>query len=163
MQQREPKEWLLAAYKAATKSTDLSTHNGAIIVAPNNVVIQACNEVPKRIKQKAERFQRPLKYDYTEHAERNAIYEAARLGISVQGCTMYVPWYACSDCARAIIQSGIAKIVGHKQMSDKTSDYWKESVKIGLEMLEEAGVKMELLDVEFNGPKVLFNGSWWTP
>jgi dCMP deaminase len=161
--QREPKDWLLAAYIAATKSPDLSTQNGAVIPAQNNVVLQACNEFPRHVKMKGERLERPLKYSFTEHAERNVIYEAARLGVSIQGCTMYVPWFACADCARGIIQSGITKVVGHKQMMDGTPDHWKESIKAAFEMLDEAGIQTELLDVVLNGPKVRFNGKWWTP
>lgn len=161
--QRDPKDWLLMAYQAATKSPDLSTQNGAVIVARDNIVLQACNELPKRVKITQERLERPLKYSYTEHAERNVIYEAARLGVSIQGCTMYAAWAACSDCARAIIQSGIAKVVTHKQMMDGTPEHWKESIQAAMEMLKESGVEVEFLDVVLNGPKVRFNGKVWTP
>ena len=161
--EREPKDWLLAAYVAATKSPDLSTQNGAIIVAQNNVVLQSCNEFPNRVKMKGERLERPLKYSFTEHAERNVIFQAARLGVSTQGCTMYATWVACTDCARAIIQAGIPKVVTHKATKDMTPEHWKESIDLAFAMFEEAGVEVEFLDVTLNGPKIRFNGKWWTP
>jgi dCMP deaminase len=46
------------------------------------------------------RHARPAKHKWTEHAERNAIFAAARAGIPIDGCTMYLPWFPCMDCAR---------------------------------------------------------------
>lgn len=155
---KDQKDWLLAAYNAATKSPDLSTQNGAVIVAYNNVVLQACNELPRHVKHKNERLQRPLKYDFTEHAERNVIYEAARLGVSVQGCTMYACWAACADCARAIIQSGIAKVVTHKDTMDLTPEHWKDSINKAFEMFEESGVVIEFVSGPLGAQPIRFNG-----
>lgn len=156
--QREPKDWLLVAYNAATKSPDLSTQNGAIIVAQDNIVLQACNEFPRNVKMKAERMERPLKYSFTEHAERGAVFQAAKYGVSVQGCTMYACWAACDDCARAIIQSGIAKVVTHKDTMDMTPEHWKDSIKIAFEMFEESGVVVEFISGKIGAPPIRFNG-----
>ena len=46
------------------------------------------------------RFERPVKYMYFEHAERNAIFTAARHGIRTEGATLYVQALPCVDCAR---------------------------------------------------------------
>lgn len=54
---------------------------------------------------------RPDKYSYMEHSERNAIYNAARHGIEINGCTFYVTGFPCIDCLRAMVQSGATKIV----------------------------------------------------
>jgi len=51
------------------------------------------------------------KFFWVEHGERNAIYNAARIGVVLQNCTIYVNRYPCADCARAILQSGITKVV----------------------------------------------------
>jgi dCMP deaminase len=56
-------------------------------------------------------WSRPLKYAYTEHAERTAIYKAAAAGIELSGGTMYLTWYPCADCARAIVLSEIKRLV----------------------------------------------------
>lgn len=160
---KSPEDWLRLAYKVASESPDPSTQNGAVIPAHNNVVLQACNRFPRKVTVSGERLERPLKYSYIEHAERNVIYEAARYGVALEGLTMYVPWYACSDCARAIIQAGIRKVVGHKQMMDGTPEHWKESIAAAFVMFKEAGVETELLDVELGGPTTLFNGKRWQP
>lgn len=153
--QRESKDWLLVAYNAATKSSDLSTQNGAVIVARDNIVLQACNELPRNVKAKGERMERPLKYS---HAERGVVFEAAKYGVSVQGCTMYACWAACADCARAIIQSGIAKVVTHKDTMDMTPEHWKDSIKIAFEMFEESGVVVEFISGKIGAPPIRFNG-----
>ncbi|MFW5847515.1 MAG: deoxycytidylate deaminase [bacterium] len=85
-----------------------------------------------------ERYERPTKYLYTEHAERNAIYSAARQGISLNGCTIYHKWFPCADCARAIIQSGIDTVVCEEP--DLTTPKWGEHFKAALEMFKECGI-----------------------
>lgn len=54
------------------------------------------------VKDDTQRFQRPVKYMYFEHAERNAIFTAARHGIRTDGATLYVQALPCVDCARYI-------------------------------------------------------------
>lgn len=155
--------YLIKAYKTAAESPDLSTQNGAVIRTVDGRLVRACNELPYRVAAKQERLERPLKYQFTEHAERNAIYFAARHGIRLEGSTMYVPWFACADCARAIIQSGIIRVVGHKQMMDGTPEHWKESIARAFEMLGEAGIETKLVDAVLGGPKIKFNGMLWQP
>lgn len=163
-------EYLLMAYYAATKSPDPSTQNGAIIpyfdYRGDECYHTACNTFPDKVLSKPERLERPLKYSYIEHAERNVIFTAAHHGTFpfIEGeSVMFVPWFACADCARAIIQVGIKKVVGHKQMFDKTPDHWKESIGAALQMLEEAGVETKLVDAKLNGPEIRFNGELWKP
>jgi dCMP deaminase len=64
-----------------------------------------------------ERYERPEKYMWIEHGDRNAIYAAARVGTPLEGCKMYLPGLPCMDCARGIIQVGIAEVVfdGNRQ------------------------------------------------
>jgi dCMP deaminase len=166
---------LLAAYNLAKESPDPSTQNGAIILGSswrdveleNRLQIfikgKACNTFPKAVKSSPERLQRPLKYDLIEHAERRAIYDAAFNGVPLQGTTMFVPYFACAACARAIICSGIKEVIGHQEMMNKTPAHWKKSIEIALIMLEEAGIKTELVLGQLDGPELLFNGSVWKP
>ena len=86
-----------------------------------------------------ERYERPTKYAWTEHAERNAIYNAARIGVSVEGCRMYVPWFPCIDCARAIVQSGISELIAIKP--DLDDPRWGDNFRITLELFKEVGLK----------------------
>jgi len=52
------------------------------------------------VKDLPDRFERPIKYMFFEHAERNAIFTAARHGIRTEGATLYVQALPCVDCAR---------------------------------------------------------------
>lgn len=53
----------------------------------------------------------PTKYYYMEHAERNAIYNAAKHGICLENSIFYITGFPCIDCFRAIIQVGAYKII----------------------------------------------------
>ena len=129
------------AYIACVESPDSSTQNSAVLAKQDGSVYMetwAVNELPNGIESTEERWERPVKYHYVEHAERNAIYNAARHGISTRGLVLVSPWAACSDCARAIIQSGISQLIRHEH--DFMPEHWQESVRRADEMLLESGV-----------------------
>lgn len=135
--------FLQMASFVATKSKDPSTKAGAVIVGPNHEVRSTgFNGFPRGVEDSDERYNdRPIKYIYVEHAERNAIYNAARHGTALDGCSIYINGFPCNDCARAIIQAGIKEIVTstdvHKAGFDER---WAESMRHSRIMLEEAGV-----------------------
>lgn len=89
------------------------------------------------------RHQRPAKYKWVEHAERNACYAAARIGVSLLGCTAYIPWYPCADCARALIQVGISTLVCYEP--DWNDPVWKDDFAIVAEMLGESPITVRML------------------
>ena len=62
---------------------------------------------------------------------------------------VYCPWFACTDCARAIIQAGIKRCVGHSRRNKKKSSIWDENIKIAFQMLDEAGIEYEFIDHKF--------------
>jgi dCMP deaminase len=123
------------------RSTDTSTKVGAVIVGPDKEVRSTgYNGLPRGTKDSEERLSRPAKYLWTEHAERNAIYNAARVGTSTKGCSLYVQLHPCVDCARAIIQSGIIEV--HCPPIDETNPRWNESMNVSKEMMLEAGINL---------------------
>lgn len=124
---------------AAMRSKDRSTQVGAVIVDLNrNVRATGYNGFPRRVNDDIDaRHERPIKYRYTEHAERNAIYSAARAGVSTDGCTMYCTHAPCSDCARAVIQAGVLRIV---YPSTGVIPTFTEDTALALAMLREAYV-----------------------
>jgi dCMP deaminase len=126
-------------------SKDRSRKVGCVIVGPNNEIrATGYNGFPRRVDDRpAERHERPLKYLWTEHAERNAIYNAAYTGISLAGCRIYVPWYPCIDCARAIVQAGIVELIGVEP--DWQDDQWGEGFHVARQMFEEAGIAVRFL------------------
>jgi dCMP deaminase len=95
----------------SSKSKD-TTKTAAIIVGPDHEIRSTgYNGFPRGLKYDEEKVIKPEKYFWYEHAERNAIYNAARMGISINTCTIYVSHFPCVDCARGIIQSGIKKVI----------------------------------------------------
>jgi dCMP deaminase len=60
------------------------------------------------------KFIKPAKYDWIEHAERNAIFNALNNGVSLQGSICITTLVPCIDCTKAIISSGISKIYTFK-------------------------------------------------
>lgn len=141
---------------AIAQSHDRHTQNGALLRSRRGYVVTAANQLPP-IVISDERLARPAKYQYLEHAERNVIYTAARAGICTEAAHLYCPWFACADCARAIIQSGIVRVIGHVKPRLRTPERWRETIEIADTMLREAGVETVLLD-EPLGISYRFNG-----
>lgn len=142
------REWhdamVACAEYAAINSPDPATQNAAVIYGATGICRStiAVNRFPAGVEESTERWTRPLKYSYVEHAERNAIYAAAVQGISTAGATMVSPWAACADCARGIIQSGITRLVTMEALEARVHEGWDEMMTVGLGMLHEAGVQV---------------------
>lgn len=128
-----------------TWSKDRSRQVGCVIVAPDNTVRTiGFNGFPRGLDDDDEaRHVRPAKYRWTEHAERNAIYAAAKNGIPLANCRMYLPWFPCVDCARAIIQAGLAELVCKEP--DLSDPQWGEDFRFSQELLGEAAVTIRFL------------------
>ncbi|MFA5023770.1 MAG: cytidine/deoxycytidylate deaminase family protein [Patescibacteria group bacterium] len=75
----------------------------------------------------------------TAHAEQNAICEAARMGIPLEGATLYVKMFPCYTCAKMIINCGIKRVVcaGDYHAGSRTK-----------EVLQAAGIEYVLLSPE---------------
>ena len=151
--------------EAETYSKDPSTQLGAVFVQRGSGVIGwGVNGLPEGISDTEDKWTRPQKYDYIEHAERNLIYKCAERGICTTGLIMYCPWFACTDCARAIIQSKVSAVVGHKKMYEHTNSRWKESTELGMSMLKEAGILTNIWDGEIgNKTSIRVNGNQFYP
>jgi len=134
------------ANQVKMKSKDENTQIGAVIVGSDNEIVSTgYNSFPRGIDDNVDsRQERPEKYFWFEHAERNALYNAARIGVSSKGCTMYLTCgIPCADCARGIINSGISKIVCENHLTfGESTQKWYEHAKRSLIMFEEAGVEV---------------------
>jgi len=141
------------AQQVKEKSKDERTKVGAVIVGKDKEIVSTgYNSFPRGIvDNRPERQERPEKYYWFEHAERNAIYNAARIGVSTKGCTMYLTCgIPCADCARGIINAGISRIFVTRAQG-LNSQKWQDSAERSLEMFEEAGVNVQWYDVETFG------------
>ena len=137
------------AHQIKLKSKDEKTQIGAVIVGEDNEIVSTgYNSFPRGISDDiSERQERPEKYFWFEHAERNAIYNAARIGVSTKGTTMYLTCgIPCADCCRGIINAGITTIVCEVGEAGAKGPKWEESGKRSLQMFNEAGVKIQFYE-----------------
>jgi dCMP deaminase len=128
----------------ASWSKDKSRKTSAVIFHPESGVVASSgwNGFPRGVRDDVpERHERPAKYMWTEHAERNAIYNLVRQ--LLKDHEMALPWYPCADCARAIIQVGIKRI--HCVEPDWEDPKWAGDFAIVKEMLSEAGVEVNFV------------------
>lgn len=162
-------ELLRFAYRFSAESPDPSTQNAAFLTGESGPLLftAAVNEFPEGVHYSAERWERPIKYSYVEHAERNCLFKAAAGGLCTTGLTMVCPWAACDDCARAIIQCGISCLIRNKAEPGDTHPRWGTSIAIADIMLMEAGV--DIIDVEMHGgmfrelDPIRRDGKLWQP
>ncbi len=138
--------FMTIALLSAKRSKDPSTQVGACIVDDDHKVVSiGYNGMPRRIDDKDLTWNKgedlDSKYLYVCHAEFNAILNT-RNGSALKGCTLYVTLFPCNECAKAIIQTGIKKVV---YLSNKYKDAL--STRASRKILTLAGVEIE----EYNG------------
>ena len=75
----------------------------------------------------------------TAHAEQNAIAQAARFGVALNGSTIYCYMTPCYTCAKSIIAAGIEKVVCHK-------DY--HASKRSKQIFKLAAIELEIINKE---------------
>lgn len=132
---------LLASYR----SKDPNTTVGACIVSPEKKILSTgYNGFPRGCSDDEFPWEREgdfgdTKYPYVVHAELNAILNAN--GQNLKGATVYVDLFPCNECAKAIIQSGISRVV---YLDDKYAE--TDGVKASKRMLRAAGVELEQLE-----------------
>lgn len=131
-------------------SKDPSTQVGAVIVGPDREIRSAgFNGFPRGVKDSDERLHdRDVKLSLVVHAETNALLAAARVGIPIKGCTLYLAalglegglWGGppCIRCTVEVIQAGIAEVVSFPQRQVPSA--WHESLASARAILDEAGI-----------------------
>lgn len=131
---------------AEKRSTCIRRKVGAVIVKDRRIMATGYNGVPTGIQHCGERgcLREQLNVPSGQrhelcrglHAEQNAIIQAAHLGQSIAGGTLYCTNQPCVICAKMIINAGITRIVIKEGYPDD----------LAVEMLAEAGLKAELLE-----------------
>ena len=121
-------------------SKDPSTKVGCVVVGEDREIRSTgFNGFPRGIADDIERLEdREQKYPLICHAEENAIMHAARIGLSLKGCTAYVTWPPCTRCARSLIQAGVVEVV-YPQESD-VPERWVADFEMSTQMMGEAGL-----------------------
>jgi len=134
------KKFLPIVHAVASLSKDRSTKVGAIALGPNfEIRATGYNGMPRGCDDNIEiRHQKPEKYFWFEHAERNLIYNAARVGTPLEGCTLIVsPLFPCMDCARAIVQAGFIRVIAQADDNPR----WAEHAAKSAELFKECGIE----------------------
>lgn len=150
---RADRLWIDIAERVSQESKDRSTKVGCVIVNPENNTILSTgwNGFPRGIDDNVdERHERPAKYLWTEHAERNALYNAARNGISVEGATAYLNWggYPCENCARGLVQSGIRRVVVSNRPFPGVGNGVHYHCDVAQIMFKETGIQYDVVEIE---------------
>lgn len=135
---------LKRAVAAARRSPNQVRKVGAVLItADGRVEIATCNTFPTGVVSKPERVTGHNRFIWLEHAERNAIFDAARRGIATAGSTLISTYFPCADCARAIVQTGVKALFSPRPEFD--DPVWGESFRDSAVILEEGTVDVTFL------------------
>ncbi|MEA4989205.1 MAG: cytidine/deoxycytidylate deaminase family protein [Anaerovorax sp.] len=137
------------AVLTAKRSTCMRRQVGAVIVKDKHIIATGYNGAPRGIAHCEERggcLRQKMNIPSGErhelcmalHAEQNAIIQAATLGQSIEGATIYVTHQPCVICAKMLINAGMNRIVVKEGYPDS----------LAVEMLEEAGLSIIMLEQE---------------
>lgn len=133
------------AIASARRSPSRPRKVGAVLVlADGETTLAACNDFPVGVRNLEARHAHPERLLWIEHAERNAIFAAARAGRATAGATLVATFHPCADCARAIVQAGIATL--HTLAPDFADPLWGAGFRCSQAILEEGGVRVIYLE-----------------
>jgi len=104
---------------------------GALLVKDKMIISDGYNGTPSGFENKCE-DENNITLPYVLHAEANAITKVAKSNNSSEGSTLYITTSPCIECAKLIIQAGIARVVFSE----------KYRITEGLDLLERAGVEL---------------------
>ena len=143
MSKKWDKRYIELAEFISKWSKDPSTQVASIIVdSQNRVVSMGYNGFARGVVDLNERYEdRDIKYKMVLHSEINAILFAQK---NLTGCTIYTNLPPCTQCAAAIIQSGIKRIVT-VEPSTELAQRWSKDFSLAKEMYFEAGIKLQFI------------------
>jgi dCMP deaminase len=133
-----------AALRAATNSPNRVRKVGAVLVAGDGAEITASNTFPAGVRDIDERHAGDGRFVWMEHAERRAIFEAARRGVATAGAYITSTFFPCIDCARAIVGAGIVCLDTPAPAFD--DPVWGASFERSQVILREGGVEIRIVD-----------------
>lgn len=120
---------------------------GAVIEKDGKILARSANVLPPGLKLKMEKDGQSIseeeRYHVIEHAERSAIFKGYRSNAELNGATIYCTRFPCSDCARAIVWSGITRAVFAGGFAGEQR--WLASQRAALKILRESGVTVRYL------------------
>jgi len=139
----------------SNRASCLKRDVGAVIVRDNRVLATGYNGAPRGVdpscfdNQECWRRNRKIEHGRDKdlcmavHAEANAIYQAARAGVSIDRATLYVTTFPCPSCAKGVISTGIVEV-------KYLFEYYGEQYDFSKFLLKKAKVKLEKLELPKN-------------
>ena len=150
MNERWDRHFLGLSLYHSRLSKDPNTKGGSVIIGPDRELLSAgFNGFPRGIADTPERLNdRDTKLKLVVHAEMNALLAAARTGMRLKGCKLYLAatddtgmvWGGppCTRCTVEIIQVGISEIVSYPVKSAPSR--WHGDLMLARSLIEEAGI-----------------------
>jgi dCMP deaminase len=135
-----------AALRVASASPNRVRRVGAVLLTRDGTQIAACNTFPAGIRDLDERHDGDGRLVWMEHAERHAIFEAARRGLATAGAHLTTTFFPCIDCARAIVDTGISCL--DTPAPAFADPVWGPSFERSQIILQEGGVDIRIVDAE---------------
>lgn len=151
------KFFLDVASRLAEESHCISLHVGAVIVKDKRIISMGYNGTPSGAPNCNElygsgefRKERHHQWSLSNeiHAEMNALMYAAKQGISIDGCTMYVTHQPCDECIKNIYQAGIKRVVYMHPYKYSSSNNVILRLDISIERFEEANLDPTISDLK---------------
>lgn len=147
---------------ASKHSIDPRTQVGAALVIPGSggILLASWNRVPEAVRVTGINSRPESKNYCTEHAERSVLFKAIKNGLPTKGLHMYCTWASCAECARAIIEFGIGRVVTFRRLVEMTDLKWQPSVSAGLQMMRDSGIDLVGWSGELNTHEtIMFSGN----
>ena len=141
-----PGEKMGAAWRASASSPNRMRQVGAVLIADDGTEIASCNTFPAGVRDLEERHLGDGRFVWMEHAERHAIFEAARRGVATAGAHMTTTFFPCIDCARAIVEAGIVCVDAPAPAFD--DPVWGSSFERSQTILREGGVLIRTVEAK---------------
>ena len=132
----------LAARTAAGSPNKIRQVGAAILTCDGGEPVTGYNTFPNGVVDLPWRHEGDGRFVWMEHAERNAIFAAAKQGRGLAGATIASTFFPCIDCARAIVQTGMTRLISPEPALDDA--VWGESFLRSRVILEEGGVELVL-------------------
>jgi dCMP deaminase len=127
--------FLSIAINVSKMSKDPSTQVGAVIVGSDNRKMSfGYNGFVRGIEETKEKWERPRKYQFVQHAELNSIINCP---FDTVGCTLYCTHQPCHRCLELVAQAGIRRVVFiNKYANLEHQDIWDEHAKLFEEVIQ---------------------------
>jgi dCMP deaminase len=133
-------------------SKDRSAGTGCVVTRDNRILTTGFNGFPPGVNDDVEeRHERPAKYLWTEHCDRNAMFQAARMGIALEGATMYLTGPPCAPCTRGICIVGIVRVAWPKSNvfadDPERAARWAEDFAVASQLAAESKPYEVIFDI----------------